>query len=73
MERQRPSFYTAVTLNSIRQGYVAPTTEPTIAWAGTVVGLVGLATATVSNERHNWRRKAIGAKRAASIVVENSS
>lgn len=53
-------YYTAVTLNSIRQGYVAPTTEPITPWAGTVVGIVGLATATAPAEGHKWRRRTFG-------------
>ena len=53
-------YFTAVTLNSIRQGYVAPTTEPTIPWAGTFVAVVGLATATTPiKERWNGRTTGI--------------
>lgn len=39
-------YYTAVTANSIRQGYVAPATEPTTPWAGIGIGVVGLAMVT---------------------------
>jgi hypothetical protein len=49
-------YYTAVTLNSIRQGYAAPRTEPIIPWAGTVVGVVGLATVTAPSEKGKWKR-----------------
>ncbi len=47
-------YYAAVTLNSIRQGYVAPTDEPTVPWAAAAVGVVGLATAPI--ERFRWNR-----------------
>ena len=50
-------YYTAVTLNSIRQGYVAPRTEPIIPWAGTVVGVLGLATVTAPSEKGKWKRR----------------
>lgn len=36
-------YYTAVTANSIRQGYRAPTEEPTLPWIGVVAMVVGLA------------------------------
>lgn len=39
------AYYTAVTANSIRQGYKAPTVEPTIPWL--VVGLLALCLALV--------------------------
>jgi len=39
-------YYTAVTVNSIRQGYVAPTTEPAIPWVVVAVVVVGLAMVT---------------------------
>jgi hypothetical protein len=52
-------YYTAVTLNSIRQGYVAPTEEPTVPWAITAVGVVGLATAPT--RRHKWKQPPIDA------------
>ena len=54
-------YYTAVTLNSIRQGYVAPTEEPTVPWAITAVGVVGLATAPT--RRHKWKPPTIDALR----------
>jgi hypothetical protein len=47
-------YYAAVTLNSIRQGYVAPTDEPTVPWAAAAVGVVGLAAAPI--ERLKWKR-----------------
>ena len=47
-------YYAAVTLNSIRQGYVAPTDEPTVPWAAAAVGVVGLAAAPI--ERLTWNR-----------------
>lgn len=37
------AYYTAVTANSIRQGYKAPTEEPTVPWLG--VGLIVLGSA----------------------------
>ena len=52
-------YYAGVTLNSIRQGYVAPTDEPTAPWAAAAVGVVGLATAPI--DRFTRRRKSISA------------
>jgi hypothetical protein len=57
-------YYTAVTLNSIRQGYVAPTEEPTVPWAITAVGVVGLATAPT--KRLKWKQPTIDALRCRS-------
>ncbi len=37
------AYYTAVTANSIRQGYKAPTEEPTVPWLGVWLIVVGLA------------------------------
>jgi len=37
------AYYTAVTANSIRQGYKAPTKEPTLPWLGVVLIVLGLA------------------------------
>lgn len=42
------AFYTAVTVNSIRQGYVAPTVEPTLPWAGAFLGVVAIGTTTAN-------------------------
>jgi len=46
-------YYAAVTLNSIRQGYVAPTDEPTVPWAAAAAGVVGLATAPIERLKLN--------------------
>jgi len=37
------SYYTAVTANSVRQGYRAPTEEPTLPWLAVVLVVLGLA------------------------------
>ena len=37
------AYYTAVTANSIRQGYKAPTEEPTVPWLGVGLIVLGLA------------------------------
>lgn len=42
-------YFTAVTANSIRQGYVAPTAEPTMPWVGVALSVVGLAMVTAPN------------------------
>lgn len=39
-------YFTAVTANSIRQGYVAPMAEPTMPWVGVALSVVGLAMVT---------------------------
>jgi hypothetical protein len=49
-------YYAAVTLNSIRQGYVAPTEEPTVPWAAAAVGVVCLATAPIDRFRLKQQR-----------------
>ena len=36
------AYYTGVTLNSIRQGYAAPTSEPIVPWTGLAVAVIGL-------------------------------
>lgn len=46
-------YYAAVTLNSIRQGYVAPTDEPAVPWAAAAAGVVGLATAPIERLKLN--------------------
>lgn len=53
------AYYTGVTLNSIRQGYAAPTTEPIIPWAGLAVAVIGLGAIapgplTGFGDRLNW-------------------
>lgn len=49
-------YYAAVTLNSMRQGYVAPTEEPTVPWAAAAVGVVCLATAPIDRFRLKQQR-----------------
>jgi len=69
-------YYAAVTVNSIRQGYVAPTDEPTVPWAAAAVGVVCLATAPI--ERFTPKRTPIDgsdcrALRAGLAVRNNAS
>ena len=49
------AYYTAVTANSIRQGYKAPTEEPTVPWLG--VGLIVLGLALIPPVGSLWRRR----------------
>lgn len=49
------AYYTAVTTNSIRQGYKAPTEEPTLPWLG--VGLTVLGLALIPPVGYLWRRR----------------
>lgn len=50
------TYYTAVTTNSIRQGYGAPTDEPATPWVG--VGLIVICFALLSDPRGGLRAKA---------------
>ena len=49
------AYYTAVTANSIRQGYKVPTEEPTVPWLG--VGLIVLGLALIPPVGFPWRRR----------------
>ena len=63
-------YYAGVTLNSIRQGYVAPTDEPTVPWAAAAVGVVGLAAAPI--ERFTRKQATIEALCRASTQGSQS-
>lgn len=64
------AYYTAVTTNSIRQGYGSPTDEPPTPWVG--VGLLVICFAVLTDPRLGFRSMVLWPVRSGEFPVESS-